>query len=190
MRKMDILVIHPHKSLTMGTVASYVHPYVLRGLKIERPNQIWSTDISYIPMEKGFMYLYAVIDVCSRLVVGWKLSNTLSTNNCTELVKECIEQYGCPEIINSDHGIQYTSQKWIELLAKKGIKISMDGKGRYKDNIWIERFWRSIKPEYIYLNPADTLSELRQGIGKWIKLYSYEHPHQSIAKLLSAMEYG
>ncbi|MBR8703508.1 IS3 family transposase ISPye3 [Porphyromonas levii] len=141
-------------------------------------------------MEKGFMYLYAVIDVYSRFVVGWKLSNTLSANNCTDLVKECIEQYGCPEIINSDQGVQYTNKKWVELLEEKGIRISMDGKGRCKDNIWIERFWRSIKQEYIYLNPADTVSELRQGIGKWIKFYNYERPHQSITKLLPAMEYG
>ncbi|TFH95102.1 IS3 family transposase, partial [Porphyromonas levii] len=95
MRKMGILVIYPQRSLSKGTVPSYIHPYLLRGLKIERPNQVWSTDISYIPMEKGFMYLYAVIDVYSRFVVGWKLSNTLSANNCTDLVKECIEQYGC-----------------------------------------------------------------------------------------------
>ncbi|MBR8728960.1 hypothetical protein IX332_000268 [Porphyromonas levii] len=119
---------------------SYVQPYLLRGLKIERPNHAWSTDISYIPMEKGFMYLYAVIDVYSRFVVGWKLSNTLSANNCTKL-------------------------------KEKRIRISMDGKGRCKDNIWIERFWRSIKQEHIYLNPVDIVSELRQGIGKWIKFY-------------------
>ncbi len=136
------------------------------------------------------MYLYAVIDVYSRFVVGWKLSNTLSANNCTDLVKECVERYGCPEIINSDQGVQYTSKKWVELLEEKGIKISMDGKGRCKDNIWIERFWRSIKQEYIYLNPADTVAELRQGIGKWIQFYNYERPHQSITKLLPAMQYG
>lgn len=136
------------------------------------------------------MYLYAVIDVYSRFVVGWRLSNTLSANNCIDLVKESIEQYGCPEIINSDQGVQYTSKKWVELLEEKGIRISMDGKGRCKDNIWIERFWRSIKQEYIYLNPADTVLELRQGIGKWIKFYNYERPHQSITKLPPAMEYG
>ncbi|MBR8764706.1 IS3 family transposase ISAzo18 [Porphyromonas levii] len=190
MRKMDILVIYPQRSLSKGTMPSYVHPYLLRGLKVERPNQVWSTDVSYIPMEKGFMYLYAVIDVYSRFVVGWKLSNTLSANNCIDLMKESIEQYGCPEIINSDQGVQYTSKKWVELLEEKGIRISMDGKGRCKDNIWIERFWRSIKQEYIYLNPADTITELRQGIGKWIKFYNYERPHQSITKLLPAMEYG
>ncbi|PVZ08395.1 DDE-type integrase/transposase/recombinase [Porphyromonas loveana] len=113
------------------------------------------------PYGEGIYVLYAVIDVYSRFLVGWKLSNTLSANNCTELVKGCIEQYGCPEIINSDQGVQYTSQKWVELLAEKSIKIRMDGKGRCKDNIWIERFWRSIKQEYIYLNPADTFSGLR-----------------------------
>ena len=105
-------------------------------------------------------------------------------------MKESIEQYGCPEIINTDQGVQYTSKKWVELLEEKGIRISMDGKGRCKDNIWIERFWRSIKQEYIYLNPADTVLELRQGIGKWIKFYNFERPHQSITKLLPAMEYG
>ena len=190
MRKMDLLVIFPQRSLSKITVPSYVRPYLLRGLKVERPNQVWPTDISYISMDKGFMYLSAVIDVYSRFVVGWKYSNTLSANNCTDLVKESIEQYGCPEIINSDQGVQYTSKKWVELLEAKGIRISMYGKGRCKDNIWIECFWRSIKQEYIYLNPADTVTELRQGIGKWIKFYNYERPHQSITKLLPAMEYG
>ncbi|MBR8760354.1 putative transposase InsK for insertion sequence element IS150 [Porphyromonas levii] len=122
---------------------SYVRPYLLKGLKVKCSNQVWSTDISYILIEKGFMYLSAVIDVYSRFVVGWKLSNTLSANNCTDLVRECIEQYGCPRDINSDQGVQYTSKKWIDLLEEKGIRISMDGKGRCKDNIWIERFWRS-----------------------------------------------
>lgn len=191
MRAMNLIPIYPQKkSLSSGGCSKFFHPYLLRNLDIERPNQVWSTDISYIPMRGGFMYLYAVIDVYSRFLVGWKLSNTLSANNCHELLEDCIRLYGAPEIVNSDQGSQYTTQNWEELLAKHNIKISMDGKGRCKDNIWIERFWRTIKQEYIYINPADSVDELRKGIGKYIKFYNYNRPHQSLDVFLPAMKYG
>ncbi len=141
-------------------------------------------------MKEGFMYLYAIIDVYSRFIVGWRLSNTLSANNCYELVEDCIKRYGAPEIINSDQGSQYTTKQWEDLLTGHGIQIRMDGKGRCKDNIWIERFWRTIKQEYIYLNPADSVNELRDGIEKFIDYYNYNRPHQSLVKMLPAMEYG
>ncbi len=122
--------------------------------------------------------------------VGRKLSNTLSANNCQELLEDCIKVYGAPEIVNSDQGSQYTTKAWEDLLAKHGIQISMDGRGRCKDNIWIERFWRIIKQEYIYITPADDVNELRTGIGNYIKFYNFKRPHQSLDVLLPAMKYG
>ncbi len=190
MRKMGLMAIYPQKCLSKGGKPEYFHPYLLRHLGIDHPNQVWSTDISYIPMKGGFMYLYAIIDVYSRFIVGWRLSNTLSANNCYELVEDCVRRYGAPEIINSDQGSQYTTKQWEDLLTGHGIQISMDGKGRCKDNIWIERFWRTIKQEYIYLNPADSVDELRDGIAKFIDYYNYKRPHQSLTKRLPAMEYG
>ena len=190
MRKMNIHAIYPQKCLSKGGKPKYIHPYLLRSLDITRPNQVWSTDISYIPMKGGFMYLYAVIDVYSRFIVGWTLSNTLSASNCKELMEDCIRVWGAPEIVNTDQGSQYTTKAWEDLLTKYDIRISMDGRGRCKDNIWIERFWRTIKQEYIYLNPAETVDELRKGIGEFIKFYNYKRPHQSLDRLLPAVEYG
>lgn len=190
MRKMNLCAIYPKKCLSTGGKPKYFHPYLLRGLEITRPNQVWSTDISYIPMEGGFMYLYAVIDVYSRFVVGWRLSNSLSATNCYELLEDCIKLYGTPEIVNSDQGSQYTTRKWEELLEHYNIRISMDGRGRCKDNIWIERFWRTIKQEYIYLNPTGDVDKLRKGIGDFIQFYNYKRPHQSLELLIPAMHYG
>ena len=190
MRKMNLQTIYPQKCLSKGGRPKFFHPYLLRGLNIDHPNQVWSTDISYIPMKGGFMYLYAVIDVHSRFIVGWRLSNTLSANNCYELIEDCIRVYGAPEIINSDQGVQYTTKRWEDLLHDHHIQISMDGRGRCKDNIWIERFWRTIKQEYIYLNPTDNVEELRKGVNDFIKFYNYQRPHQSLEKLLPSMEYG
>lgn len=136
------------------------------------------------------MYLYAIIDVYSRFIVGWCLSNTLSATNCHELLKECVERYGAPEIINSDQGSQFTTQAWLNLLGGYGIKVSMDGRGRCKDNIWIERFRRTIKQEYIYLNPAESEDELRQGVNNFMQYYNYRRPHQAIEERLPCMRYG
>ena len=152
-------------------------------------------------MKDGFMYLYAIIDVYSRFIVGWRLSNTLSAcrdrmgattdkPNCHELLRESVERYGAPEVVNSDQGSQFTTQAWLNLLGSHEIKVSMDGRGRYKDNIWIERFWRTIKQEYIYLNPAESMDELRQGINDFMHYYNYQRPHQSIKELLPCMRYG
>lgn len=190
MHLMHLMPIYPKPSLSKGTIPKYVHPYLLRDLDIQRPNQVWSTDISYIPVEGGFMYLYAVMDVYSRYVLGWRLSNTLSGTNCIDLLEECIRQHGSPEIVNSDQGVQYTSHRWVSLLEGYGIKISMDGRGRCKDNIWIERFWRTIKQGYIYLNPTKDVAELRSGIAKFMRYYNYERPHQSLELLLPARQYG
>ena len=122
--------------------------------------------------------------------VGWRLSNTLSATNCHELLRECVGRYGAPEILNSDQGSQFTTQAWLDLLDGFDIKVSMDGKGRCQDNIWIERFWRTIKQEYVYLNPAESVDELRQGIDRFMQYYNYKRPHQSIEELLPCMRYG
>ena len=190
MRKMGLEATYPRKCLSRGGTVKYVKPYLLRNLTVCRSNQVWSTDITFIPMPHGFMYLYAVIDVYSRYIVGWRLSNTLSASNCTELVEECIRLHGTPEIINSDQGSQYTSAEWERTLTEHGIAISMDGRGRCKDNIWIERFWHTIKQEYIYLNPTDDVPALKDGIRTFIEYYNGGRPHQGIGNQLPAIRYA
>lgn len=191
-RLMDLMglePIYPKKCLSKGGVSKYIHPYLLRNLTIDHRNQVWSTDICYIPMEGGFMYLYAIIDVYSRYVLGWRLSNSLSAINAYELLQECIDTYGAPEIVNSDQGRQYTTAEWENILKSHGIRISMDGRGRCKDNIWIERFWRSIKQDYIYLHPTANVKELREGIDRWIRFYNYERPHQGLKGCIPSSVY-
>jgi len=180
--KMGIKTIYPKRNLSKLGKAKYIHPYLLRNLRIERPNQVWAIDITYIPMRKGFMYLTAVIDVYSRYILGWQLSNSLDKETQTDLVKELFEEYGTPEIINSDQGSQYTSDNWVNCLKSNNVKISMDGKGRAKDNIYIERFWRSIKYDYIYLNPAENGMDLYRGIDNFIKKYN-RRKHQGIGRI-------
>ncbi|MGN0029062.1 MAG: IS3 family transposase [Marinilabiliaceae bacterium] len=182
LRKMGLRTIHPQRALSKPGQAAHVHPYLLRGLKIERRNQVRSTDISYIPMERGFMYLYAIIDVYSRYIVGWRLSNTLEGSNCVELLEECVRGCCRPEIVNTDQGSQYTSPAWVGALESLGIAVSMDGRGRCKDNIWIERFWRTIRQEYVYRYPETPASRLREGIGDFVKFYNEERPHQSLGE--------
>lgn len=154
MRKTRITAVRPGRSLSHGTNSKYIKPYLLRNLKIDHPGQVWSIDITYIPMEKGFMYLTAIIDVYSRAIMAWGLHNTLDGANSIEVLDEAVRLHGAPDIINSDQGCQYTSKDWTETCEGYGITMSMDGRGRAKDNIWIERFWRTIKMEYIYLNPC------------------------------------
>ena len=181
MRLMSINTIYPKRNLTKLGKAKYLQPYLLSNLKIDRPNQVWAIDISYIPMEKGFMYLTAVIDIYSRYLVGWQISNSLEAETQTELIKELVVSYGKPEMINSDQGSQYSSEQWCDCLKEQGIKISMDGKGRATDNAFIERFFRTIKQDYVYLFPARTGSELYQGIAKYIKKYN-KRRHQGIGR--------
>lgn len=185
LRKMGIMAIFPQRNLSKQGQLKYVRPYLLRNLTIDHPNQVWAIDITYIPMAKGFMYLTAIIDVYSRYIVGWDISNSLETSNCLKVLKSAIAQYGMPQIINSDQGSQFTSHQWIDYLEtdlKKKIKISMDSKGRAKDNIFIERFWRTIKRDYIYLFPAQNGKELYAGIKSYIKYYNKEKSHQGIGR--------
>lgn len=179
-RLMGLYTIYPKPNLSKPDAASYKYPYLLRGLQIGRKNQVWAIDITYIPMKQGFMYLTAIIDLYSRYVVGWGLSNTMEASWICGVVKTAIEENGRPEIINSDQGSQFTSQEYISLLQSEGISISMDGKGRCTDNIFIERLWRSLKNEYVYLHPAQDGLELYQGIREWFEFYNFQRHHQSL----------
>jgi len=182
LRLMGIMAIYPKINLSKLGQAKFIRPYLLKGLQIERPNQVWEIDITYIPMANGFMYLTAIIDVYSRYIVGWGLSNSLAAENCINIVKQAILTNGKPEIVNSDQGSQFTSDLWIELLEKEDIKISMDGKGRALDNIYIERFWRTIKIDYIYLCPSEDGLELYNGIDQFIDHYNNHQSHQGIKR--------
>jgi putative transposase len=159
-----------------------VYPYLLRGLRIERPNQVWAIDITYVPMKHGYMYLFAIIDHYTRYVVNWSLSNTMSAAWCCEVIKEAIETYGQPEIINSDQGSQFTSDEYVGLLKEREnpIAISMDGKGRAIDNIFIERLWKSVKYECVYLKAFEDGVELYKGLDEYFRFYNGERMHQSL----------
>ena len=183
LRKMVIEPIYPKRNLSKLGKTKYVHKYLLRGLEINRPNHVWAIDITYVAMKRGFMYLTAIIDVYSRFIVGWKLSNSLDKETQTEVLEEAIGQYGKPEIVNSDQGSQYTSQHWVSFLKEKGIKISMDGKGRATDNTFIERFFGTIKRKHIYLHPASNGTGLYKGINGFIQRYNYKRRHQGIGRV-------
>ncbi|MEL6502083.1 MAG: IS3 family transposase [Cyanobacteria bacterium J06623_1] len=182
MRKANIYAIYPRRHLTVLGEKKYVYPYLLNGLEIRRPNQVWQIDITYIPMANGFMYMTAIIDVYSRFIVAWGLSNSLEASASLEVVKDAIATHGKPEILNSDQGAQFTCQAYVELLKAENIQISMDGKGRAIDNIFIERFWRTIKYQHIYLNPADNGWMLYRGIKQWLKRY-HNRAHQGIGRI-------
>lgn len=181
MRKANIRAIYPRRHLTVLGEKQYIYPYLLRKLSIERSNQVWEIDITYVPMKSGFLYLTAVIDVYSRMIVGWGLANTLDAPVSLEVIKQAVEQYGCPEILNSDQGSQFTCKEYVEYLKKEKIQISMDGKGRALDNIYIERFWRTIKYRYIYIFPHEDGISLYRGIAQWMNKY-HHRPHQGIGE--------
>lgn len=163
--------IYRRKNLTKGGLKMFIKPYLLNGLSITRANQVWCTDITYIPMKHGFLYLTAIMDVYSRKIVGWGISNTMTADWCKQILEEAIERHGKPTIVNSDQGCQYTSALWTQYLEGQGIHVSMDGKGRALDNVWIERFWKSLKYDYVYLNPADDGFELYEGVQNHISYY-------------------
>lgn len=190
LRKMGLMAIYPKRNLSKLGKAKYIRPYLLRGLKIERPNQVWEIDITYVPMQRGYMYLTAIIDVYSRYIVGWGISNTLEAECSLEVLKQAISNYGKPEIINSDQGSQFTCDLWIDYVEKdEKIKISMDGKGRATDNIFIERFWRSVKYDHIYIKPANNGLELYKGLQDYMHRYNNLWSHQGIDRLIPAFVY-
>lgn len=180
LRQMGIMALYPRRNLSKLGAAKYVQPYRLRGLEVTHSNQVWCIDLTYIPMKHGFLYLTAIIDVYSRYIVGWDISNTLDAENSLKVLRRAILDHGKPEIVNSDQGSQFTCPGWIEYLEKQDITISMDGKGRALDNIWIERFWRTLKQDYVYICPADNGKMFRKGAKKFINYYNNRRPHSSL----------
>ncbi|WP_237144584.1 IS3 family transposase [Pontibacter pamirensis] len=189
LRLMGLEAIYPKINLSRLGQAEYIHPYLLRGLEIAHPNQVWEVDITYIALEKGFMYLTAVIDVYSRYVVGWGLSNSLEADASLSVLREAIARHGKPAIVNSDQGSQFTCKEWVGHLKEEGIRISMDGKGRALDNIYIERLWRTLKRDYVYLNPAKDGWELYQGVKSFFSFYNHEKHHQGIGRCVPVEVY-
>jgi putative transposase len=189
LRLMGIMAMYPKRNLSKLGKSKYVHPYLLRNLEITKANQVWAIDITYIPMAQGYMYLIAIIDHYSRYVVGWDITNSLAGIHCVNMLEESISRHGKPEIINSDQGSQFTCKEWIETLEKHDIRISMDGKGRAIDNIFIERLWRTVKQDYVYLNPATDGNELFQGLKSFFNYYNNEKTHQGINRKTPASLY-
>ena len=183
MRLMGLEAIYPKPKTSRPHPAHKVYPYLLRNLTSNRPNQVWAADITYIPMNRGFMYLVAVMDWYSRKVLSWRVSNTLDADFCIEAVADAINRYGAPEIFNTDQGAQFTSSAFTNQLKEHDIKISMDGRGRVQDNIFIERLWWTLKYHYLYLWSFDNGTQLRQGLGQWFQFYNQERSHQALDNL-------
>jgi putative transposase len=179
MRVMGLEAIYPKPRLSLAGKGHKVYPYLLRGVKVERPDQVWSADITYVPMTSGFMYLAAVIDWFSRYVVAWKLSNTLDGSFCLEMLEEALRG-GKPEIFNTDQGVQFTAAAFTGRLESAGVAVSMDGRGRALDNVFVERLWRSVKYEDIYIQGYDAVPELHRGLGGYFAFYNDERLHQSL----------
>jgi putative transposase len=180
MRLLGLVAIYQRPNTSKPAAAHKIHPYLLGGLTIERVNQVWGADVTYIPMAKGFLYLVVVMDWVSRAVLAWRLSNTLGADFCVEALEEALARSGRPEIFNTDQGSQFTSDDFTGTLRDHGITISMDGKGRCMDNIFVERLWRSLKYEEVYLNAYASVAEAKAGIDAWLDFYNEERPHQSL----------
>ena len=180
MAKMGLAPIYQKPRTTIPHPEHRAYKYLLRGLTIDRPNQVWCADITYIPMRRGFLYLVAVMDWATRKVLSWRLSNTMEADFCIEALEEAMARFGKPEIFNTDQGSQFTSPRFIEVLTGADIKVSMDGKGRWMDNVFIERLWRSLKYECVYIHAFETGSELRAGLTRWITYYNTNRPHSAL----------
>ena len=180
MRRMGIEALYRKPHLSRRHPAHQVYPYLLRDLKISRPNHVWAADITYIPLARGFVYLFAVLDWASRRVLAWRLSNTLTTDFCLEAVRDALAHDGTPDIFNTDQGCQFTSQEFTGLLMHHGIQISMDGKGCWRDNVFVERLWKSIKYEEVYLHAYETIGDAHQGVARYLRFYNQTRPHQAL----------
>ena len=189
MRLMGLEAVYPKPRLSVGGAGHKVYPYLLRGVEVERADQVWSTDITYIPMPAGFMYLTAVMDWYSRYVLSWRLSNTLEVEFCLEALEEALSQ-GCPEVFNTDQGVQYTTPCFTGRLEAAGAKVSMDGKGRCLDNVFVERLWRSVKYEEVYLWRHETVAALQAGLARYFRYYNLDRHHQSLSNRTPAEVYG
>lgn len=179
MQKMGLQAIHPKRKTSVAGQEHKIYPYLLRNLEITHPNQVWSTDITYVPMQHGFMYLVAIMDWFSRYVLAWQLSNTLDGRFCLDALQQAL-LLGQPDIFNSDQGVQFTALEFTGCLEAAGVRISMDGRGRVFDNIFIERLWRSVKYEDIYLKDYASVPELDTGLGEYFQFYNHDRPHQSL----------
>jgi putative transposase len=179
MRVMGLEAVYPKPRLSAAPPGYRVYPYLLRNVSINRPDQVWSTDITYVPLASGFMYLAAVLDWYSRCVLAWRLSNTLDGSFCLEMLDEVLNR-GRPEVFNTDQGVQFTAQAWTSRLEAAGVAVSMDGKGRCLDNVFVERLWRTVKYEDIYLWRYEDVPQLRRGLGRYFPYYNEQRPHQSL----------
>ena len=179
MRTMGLEAIYPKPRLSAAGRGHKIYPYLLRGVKVERRDQVWSTDITYVPMPSGFMYLAAVIDWYSRYVITWRLSDTLDGSFCLEMLEDALRT-GCPEVFNTDQGVQFTAEAFTGRLLSAGVSVSIDGRGRALDNVFVERLWRSVKYEDIYIQGYDTVPGLHRGLSRYFAFYNDERPHQSL----------
>jgi putative transposase len=189
MQIMGLKAIYRRPRTSAPAPGHRVYPYLLSGMEITRPNQVWAADITYIPMARGFLYLVAIIDWCSRYVLSWRLSNTLDAGFCVEALEEALRK-GRPEILNTDQGAQFTGEAFTRMLEQQGVRISMDGKGRYSDNLFVERLWRTVKYEEVYLKAYQDGRDARMGIGDYFRFYNTERPHQALGYRTPAEAYA
>jgi putative transposase len=189
MRRMGVEALYVKPRLSLANLGHVKYPYLLRGLEIKRANHVWATDITYIPMEKGFCYLVAIMDWASRMVLSWRLSNTLDSAFCIDALEEAIAKYGSPDIFNTDQGSQFTAEAFTNTLHSNGIAISMDGKGRWMDNVFIERLWKSVKYEDIYLKAYTSMAEVKNGLASYFQFYNEKRWHNNFDRKTPAMVY-
>ena len=189
MRRMGIEALYVKPRLSLAHPAHVKYPYLLRGLEITRANHVWAADITYIPMAKGFCYLVAIMDWASRMVLSWRLSNTMDSSFCVDALEEAIAKYGCPEIFNTDQGSQFTAEAFTDTLRTRDISISMDGKGRWMDNVFIERLWKSVKYEDVYLKAYGSMVAMKKGLASYFMFYNEKRWHQNFDRKTPAMVY-
>jgi len=180
MRRMGIEALYRHPRTTRPHPGHQVFPYLLRDLAITQPNQVWAMDLTYLPMRHGFLYLVAVLDWATRRVLAWRLSNTMTTDVCLDALEAALREYGCPEILNTDQGSQFTSTAFADLVQQHGIRLSMDGKGAWRDNLFVERLWKSVKYEEVYLHAYDSVAEAQQGLTRYFTFYNGGRPHSAL----------
>ena len=179
MRLMGLMPIYQKPNTSKAAKGHKTYPYLLKGLRVDRPNQVWAADITYLPMRRGFLFLVAIMDWHTRKVLAWRISNTLEADFCVEALGEAIHKFGPPEVMKTDQGSQFTSFAWTDRLKRNGVRVSMDGKGRFLDNIFVERLWRSLKYECVYLYAWESGSEAKAGVAKWIEFYNQRRPHSA-----------
>jgi putative transposase len=180
MHRMGLEAIYRKKRTSLPGKGHRIYPYLLSGVAIERPNQVWAADVTYLPMARGFGYLVAIVDLYSRKVLAWRMSNTLATDFCVEALQEALSRYGVPEIFNTDQGAQFTAEAFTQPLQAKGVRVSMDGKGRWIDNVFVERRWRSVKYKDLYLHAYETVREVHVALARYFSFYNARRPHQSL----------